>query len=99
VVVGYDQTERRKWLVRLPGSEDVGVFFGGIVWSLQGTDRWFRRSSTDETTVGERSSSDRVLEARCRTSRHIYVYIPILAAAVCVCVCNSIQVKRSSVAR
>jgi len=56
-----------KWVVRLPGSEDVGVFFfGGILWSLQGADCWFRRSSTDETTVGDRSWAyrNRILHGR-----------------------------------
>ena len=27
-----------EWVVTLPGNEDVGVFFGGIVWLLQGVD-------------------------------------------------------------
>jgi len=44
-----------KLVVRLPGNEDVGVFFGGIVRSFQGAECWFRGSSTDETAVGERS--------------------------------------------
>ena len=54
-----------KWVISLPGNEDVGVFFGGIVWLIQGVDCCFRpRRSSRLWESGVRRCRARFMAAR-----------------------------------